>query len=337
MRTGASQNAVPNQHNRDLVVASLLAFLSGMAPDLDILIRSQEDPMLFLEFHRQFTHSLIFIPVGGFICALVGYWLLAKRVGMSFGLTYLVCTVGFSTHGLLDACTSYGTLLLWPFSNARIAWHNISIIDPLYTLPLIAAAVYVVRKQSKAVAIAAFAWMLLYPVAGVVQRERVEQLALAAAEQRGHEVQRLEIRPSFANLLVWKAIYQTTVNGQKLYVVDGFYAGTENRHYPGESVAALDIQRDLPWLDANSQQAKDIERFRWFSNDYLSLSTRHPNRVVDMRYSLLPNEVAPLWGIQLSADAASDAHVDYVVSREVNNGVLRIFWQMLAARPLSQE
>ena len=32
--------------------------LGGMAPDLDVLFQSPTDPILFLEFHRQFTHSL---------------------------------------------------------------------------------------------------------------------------------------------------------------------------------------------------------------------------------------------------------------------------------------
>ena len=51
-----------------IVVAGLLGGLSGMAPDLDVLIRSSSDPMLFLEYHRQFSHALLFIPVGALLC-----------------------------------------------------------------------------------------------------------------------------------------------------------------------------------------------------------------------------------------------------------------------------
>ena len=42
----------------------LLGALAGMAPDLDVLIRSGTDPLLFLEYHRQFTHSIAFAPIG---------------------------------------------------------------------------------------------------------------------------------------------------------------------------------------------------------------------------------------------------------------------------------
>ena len=34
--------------------ALVIGALSGMAPDLDVFINSDTDPLLFLEFHRQF-------------------------------------------------------------------------------------------------------------------------------------------------------------------------------------------------------------------------------------------------------------------------------------------
>jgi inner membrane protein len=44
--------------------ALLTGALAGMAPDLDVLISSTDDQLLFLEYHRQFSHSLLFIPAG---------------------------------------------------------------------------------------------------------------------------------------------------------------------------------------------------------------------------------------------------------------------------------
>ena len=74
---------------KSLIVIGFLGFLSGLAPDLDILIKSESDPLLFLEFHRQFTHSLIFIPFGGFICASFLFFLIAKRFDISFKDTWI--------------------------------------------------------------------------------------------------------------------------------------------------------------------------------------------------------------------------------------------------------
>lgn len=111
-----------------LFSALIIGALAGMAPDLDVLINSSDDPLLFLEFHRQFTHSLFFIPFGALLCSLFFYPLIKRK--LTFKQIYLFALLGIATHGMLDACTSYGTQLFWPFSNQRIAWSTVSIIDP---------------------------------------------------------------------------------------------------------------------------------------------------------------------------------------------------------------
>ncbi len=50
-------------------MAALVGGLAGILPDADIFIRSARDPLLSLDFHRQFTHSLAFVPVGAAIAA----------------------------------------------------------------------------------------------------------------------------------------------------------------------------------------------------------------------------------------------------------------------------
>ena len=84
--------------NKQLKIAGILGFLSGMAADLDVFIRSSEDPLLFLVYHRQFTHSLIFIPFGGLICALVLHKLFSRQHGISLKETWLFCTLGYATQ-----------------------------------------------------------------------------------------------------------------------------------------------------------------------------------------------------------------------------------------------
>ncbi|GAL27572.1 integral membrane protein [Vibrio variabilis] len=80
-----SQSASKKQN---ILIAGALGLLAGMSPDLDVLIRSSSDPLLFLEYHRQFTHSLLFIPFGSVICAIVLYHVFAKRFGFSFAQTW---------------------------------------------------------------------------------------------------------------------------------------------------------------------------------------------------------------------------------------------------------
>jgi inner membrane protein len=335
--TAAQQLPKLVTHKRQLFAASALAFLSGLAPDADIVIRSAEDPLLFLEYHRQFTHSLIFIPLGGLICALLGYYLLGKRAGLSFAVCYALCTVGYATHGLLDACTSYGTLLLWPFSDARIAWHTLPIVDPFLTFPLIAFCVARTKTGNVHWSRIALVWLLAFPVAGYLQRERATAVAAELAESRGHEVERLEVRPGFGNLLVWKSIYETHSDGEARYFVDAVHVGAGEKVYPGTAIKVLELADDFAWLDKSSQQAKDVERFRWFSDNYLSVDPNNPNRIVDMRYSMMPHEIKPFWGIELVPQHPATQHAVYSVTRTVEPGAFSVLGRMILGRDLTSQ
>ena len=295
-----------------VAAAGLLGFLAGMSADLDVLIRSSSDPLLFLEYHRQFTHSLVFIPVGGLLCALLLHWLIGKRRSLTFRQSFLYCTLGYATHALLDACTTYGTMLFWPFSEMRIAWNTISIIDPLFTLPMLLLIVLAGLKKRPAVARIALVWGLAYMTLGLWQRNQAVEMGYEIASGRGHVPLRLEAKPSFANLLVWKIVYET----EHKFYVDAVRATLSPEVFPGSSVAKLELARDFPWLDQHSQQARDIERFRWFSNGYIARDPVYSNRVIDIRYSLIPNEVAPLWSIELQPGAGALDHVAYLVHRE---------------------
>ncbi|MFV0277499.1 MAG: metal-dependent hydrolase [Parahaliea sp.] len=310
---------------RQAAGAGLLGFFAGMAPDLDVLISSSSDPLLFLEYHRQDTHSLLFIPFGGLLCALVLHALIGRRRGFGFGRSYLFCTLGYATHGLLDACTTYGTLLLWPFSEVRIAWNNVSIIDPLFTLPVLVLVLLAGLRKQPVLARFALVWALAYLALGVFQREEARAIGAQLARERGHVPQQLDAKPSFGNLLLWKVVYRS--GGR--YYVDAVRTGFAPRVYPGDSVAVLDTPRDLPWLAADSQQARDLERFSWFSGGYVALDPQHANRVIDIRYSLLPNTIAPLWSIELDPAAERDAHVAWLTHRDGGGRQLGTLWAML--------
>lgn len=298
---------------KKIAKASAIGALAGMAPDLDVLIRSSTDPLLFLEYHRHFTHSLFFIPIGGFLCALFFYLLVGTRWQLSFKEILIWSVLGFASHGLLDACTSYGTRLWWPFDDERVAWDLISVIDPLYSGVLLLFVVVAIIKQFKLFAGLAVAWVVMYFSMAAYQHNKAVSLGEQLALSRGHEVGRLHAKPSFGNIIVWKVIYES---GNSYYIDAVKPEFNADKSWPGDSVAKLDITRDLPWLNVASQQAKDIERFREFSDDFLAIDPGNKNRIGDVRYSQLPNEIDPLWAIELSADQNNSEHAEYVTLRD---------------------
>ena len=319
----AVQSTVKRQ---DLARIGLIGALAGMAPDLDVLIQSSTDPLLQLEYHRQFTHSLVFIPIGAIVCA-VAFWPFVRR-HMSFKAVWFTALVGYATHGLLDACTTYGTLLLWPFSDARIAWNTISVVDPLFTLPLLGFAITAAVRKSQLIGRLGMAWVAFYLSIGVIQEERALAAGEALAAQRGHAPAIVSAKPSFGNLLLWKTVYEY---GDQFWV-DAVRAGGSVTIIEGEHVERLELTAAFPWLDAKSQQARDVERFRWFSNDYLAIDRDDPSLIVDMRYSHLPNEIQGLWGIRLNLDASVDEHVTWITRRSAGSERFEQLWAMLKGK-----
>lgn len=311
-----------------LMRAAIIGALAGMAPDLDIFIRSSADPLLALEYHRHFTHALIFIPFGAAICAVLFYFFLNRKWQLSFKTIYLWCFLGYATHGLLDGCTTYGTRLLWPFSDVRIAWNTISVIDPLFTLPVLAMLVIAIWRQSRAWHIAGVSWMALYLCAGLIQNERAEALGHTLAQQRSHTPINLKAKPGFANIIVWKTVYEY----EGRFYVDAVRPGLlEPRVWEGSSITKFEPGKDFNWLTANSQQAKDIERFSHFSSGFVAIDPFQENSIVDVRYSQLPHQIDPMWGIRLYKGRAVNEHAEYFVRRDPTSrsfgALFRMFYE----------
>lgn len=324
---GATLPQVVTRDRRLLLWAGCFGFLAGLLPDLDVLIRSSSDPLLYLEYHRQFTHALLFIPVGGLASAVVLYWALGRRKGIPFKVTWLFCTLGYGTHGLLDAFTSYGTMLWWPFSSERVSFSFISVVDPLFTLPILVLIILATMRKQRWFATSALVWASLYLGAGMLQRNAAMQMGETLAASRGHTPLRLDAKPSFGNILIWKTIYEA----DDQYFVDAVRATLAPRVFPGTSVHKLEVGRDFPGLDPHSRQGRDIARFDWFSDGFVAQDPGNPDRIIDMRYSMVPNEIDALWSIGISASAGPDAHVTFQTHRSDPKESLGRLWAMIFA------
>jgi len=319
--------ALPQMLSKEKTIrhATWLGVIGGMAPDLDIFIRSTHDPLLAIQYHRHFTHSLFFIPIGGLIVALVG-WLMARRK-IRFGEVYLWTTLGYATHALLDACTSYGTMLLWPLDTVRVAWNNVAVLDLFLTVPLGIAVFLAWRKRRPRYALIGLVYVVAYLLLGVVQRERAEALLGDLAVSRGHETAtRLTAKPTLFNLVLFRGIYQ---HGDRFYV-DGVRVGlfTGSRIYEGASTPVYRREERLPDLDPASRLARDIDRFEHFSDGYLAVHPNKPEVVGDIRYAMLPSSLVPLWGITIDP-SKPDAHVPYDTFRDGANEAGPRFWAFL--------
>lgn len=306
-------------------LAGLTGWIGGMMADADIFIRSASDPMLAIEYHRHFTHSLIFIPIGGLLAAAICWALFRGR--RRFRDCALFAVAGYATSGLLDACTSYGTQLWWPFSNERVAWNIISIIDPIFTITLVILFIVAVTRRSRTGARWAAGFALAYLALGVVQNTRASRVQTEIIADRGHDgADMATVKPSIGNLILWRSIYRH----EGTFYVDAIRVGPtgSERTYDGTSVPALELdslKRDLPPASA---LANDLDRFDHFSSRYLAHHPDQPDVVGDFRYAMLPNSAVPLWGIRYDP-AQPDRHVRFESFRSASEEQRRELFRMI--------
>lgn len=315
-------------NKKETRIATGVGFIAGLIADADIFISSASDPMLNIELHRHFSHSLFFIPFGALIAALM-LWPVLQRFFNSQPLTfkrlYLFCLLGYSLSGFIDACTSYGTHLFWPLNDERTTFHLISIIDPIFTVALMTAVIMAWRKRRPRIAHIGLLLCGCYLLLGMLQLNRATDLAMELANSRQHDVERLVVKPSLGNNLVWRSTY---IANDIIYV-DAVRAGiTENKIYPGSSVPLFIPERDAVDIPKDSVLYSDILRFKKFSNGFIAMEPGKDNLLGDMRYSMLPNKIATLWGITLDKNKLNE-HAHYGFYRKTSPNGRKNFISMV--------
>ncbi|MFO7563693.1 MAG: metal-dependent hydrolase [Enhygromyxa sp.] len=298
-----------------------LGALGGMAPDLDVVIRSASDPLLVLEYHRHFTHSLAFIPIGGLLVA-APFVLLAREQPREHKLLIAAATtLGWATHGLLDAFTSYGTLLWWPFSNARVAWNWISVIDPIYTLVLALGVVLAIRATPLLASgrpppkrasdprrpawLALFASSLYLGLCGV-QHHRALEAQVEIAKLRQHTVVRRSAQPLLLTNLLWRSMYETD-DGRLWIDALSIPWWAKIGHHGGGARAKVEAPSQV-----EDPSERDLARFAWFASEWVyaapELSAEGSGDPIycDARYSLDPARFAAVFCVEIGPEGATE-------------------------------
>jgi inner membrane protein len=189
---------------------ALAGFAAGTLPDIDIFLHSETDPLFSLEYHRHFTHSILFSP----FIALIGTalaWLALRCFGKHSPYRPMLFPAWLAalSHLFCDLWTSYGTRIAWPFNNVRYSLDWISVIDPLFTLPILALTLVALKTARPRPARFALTYATIYLTLCVVQHERATRALQSGLKTSGPgRADRLAVHPSFGNILVWRALVE---------------------------------------------------------------------------------------------------------------------------------
>lgn len=293
---GAScSQAILGKYNKN--IPWQIGALAAMAPDLDIFIRSSNDPLTVELWHRSFTHSLLFIPLGGILVAL--FFLCFPRYRVDWKVTLIAALVGYATHGLLDAFTSYGTLLLWPISYQRISWDIIAIVDPLFTIPLILGIVWSVTHQDQKGVLFGLLFAGFFLLFNGIQHHRALQSIRTLAAQQDLNLTSIRAMPELASSVYWRVI----AKNNRCLLIQEAHTPVLKRSFI-IPVARVPLFKHIKNLSLTPKQQRDLAIFSWFSDDYMVVTKVAPLTLADGRYTIGSRPLYALWGIEFLSKKA---------------------------------
>ncbi|WP_138431047.1 metal-dependent hydrolase [Fodinibius saliphilus] len=273
--------------------------LFGLLPDLDVLASPFVSEVQALAIHRGLTHSLFFCVVAAPIFG----WLLGryyKQSEVSRREWSVLAFMVIITHIFIDVCTSYGTQVLQPFSNYSLSFNSIFIIDPFYTLPLMAGigiTLFLRRNSNKRrwVNTTGLAISSLYLVVSFGIKAHVDQVYTQNFAKQNISPERYMTTPAPFSIFLWTGYAE---EGDTLYTaLYSIFDDDQNLNFksiPQNEQLLRPYKGQLP-----------VERLKWFSQGYYAVEKNSPTLLVhDLRFGRsdlwLTDEPAPfVWNYRL--------------------------------------
>jgi inner membrane protein len=201
--------------------AMLFGAIAGTIPDLDIIARYFTDNVTAIEIHRGFSHSIVFSIVFAPIFGWLVYKILKKKEATWREWSWLFFW-GLFTHPILDSFTTWGTQLFWPFET-RLAFQNIFVIDPLYTLPFLVFLVLTMFQERSSEKRRKFNRLGLvisscYLGLTLVLKGISYQKFIQALEEQQIAYLAIDTRPAPLNTILWTANVAT----DKAYLIGNY-------------------------------------------------------------------------------------------------------------------
>jgi inner membrane protein len=240
---------------------ALLGAIIATIPDLDVLFLPLFDQVQRISIHRGISHSIAFCLLATFIFTwLMSRWKWTKEIDKK--RIWLFNFLVLFTHVLLDAFTTYGTQLFLPFSDYRVSFDSINIVDPFYTVPLLIGLIIsmiLVRKQMLNAFRPNRIGLLvssLYLVLTLLNKQYVEGVFQRALEQEGIRTEDILTVPVELGNVHWYGVAQQ--NGM-------LYMAKYDELDPKEIVYdSFEMNEEL--LDKIDSQLAD--RLVWFAQGY---------------------------------------------------------------------
>ena len=174
------------------------------------------------------------------------------------------------THPLLDSCTTYGTQLFQPFWDYRVAFNNISVVDPAYTLPflLFVLIVLMLNRQHRLRPVFNYIGIgisSVYMLFTFYNKMQVDQVFEHSLQRDGITYERFMTSPTIFNNVLWQGVAE----GDTAYY-QGMYSILDSK----PQVLSFTVIPKNRHLIEGHEEDRSIRILRWFSSGYYSILER---------------------------------------------------------------
>jgi inner membrane protein len=244
--------------------ALLWGAVVGTLPDLDVLFYPLMDEVARLGWHRGISHSLLFNCALAPLLGWVLYRVNGRRASpRGWTILALVCLL---SAVLLDCFTVYGTQVFQPFSDYQVGFNNISIIDPLFTAPLllvIVLALFLRRTPAarRAVVLTGLALSSIYMAVTVAIKIHAQSVVEQSLARQGIAYSRLLTTPTLFNSVLWRATAEAP---------NGFYVGYYSLFDTRADIEFRFVESNAALL-AGIRESRAVRQLLWFSNGWFTV------------------------------------------------------------------
>jgi inner membrane protein len=182
----------------------------GFFPDSDFVL-GLFNRHFYLEYHRDFTHSLLLVPLYAFFISWVFVKISRRPYFWSF---YKICLPVLVSHVVLDLLTSYGTMIFSPFFEHRVSWDLVFIVDLVFSgivfLPWVVSIFC--NKRAQWICRGSLIGLMLYILFCWVQHHKAIELTKAFAKNLDEEVIQVASLPQPVSPFRWANYVETKDN-----------------------------------------------------------------------------------------------------------------------------
>jgi len=191
------------------------------------------------------------------------------------------------THPILDCFTMFGTQLFQPFSDQRVSFDNISVADPLYTVPFLGCVILMsfcarTSRRRRIINWVGIAISSFYMLITIYNKQRINYIFESSLRDSNVVYNKYVTGPTILNNVLWHGAAETDTS-----IVYGLYSFFDEE----KEFELIHMPKKDYLLEARSDD-KAVNTLKWFSDGFYTVMRKKDGRLQmnDLRYGTFTEE-----------------------------------------------